>query len=89
MSLIVITNIVGYAGMVVGISLMLPQLIKSYKTKKVDDLSMAMLVLYFFNSLLWLIYGILINTPPGVIANAVALLISIAQITFKLRYARA
>jgi MtN3 and saliva related transmembrane protein len=88
MSMIFITNLVGYTGMVVGISLMLPQIVKSYRTKKADDLSIAMLALYFFSSLLWLIYGILIDTIPGIIANAAALVISVVQIRFKIRYSR-
>jgi len=56
----IIVEIIGFTAAAVGTSLMLPQVIKSIKIKKVDDISFGMLVLYFFNCLLWLIYGMLI-----------------------------
>ena len=44
---ILITGIVGFSAAVVGTILMLPQIIKTIKTKKVDDLASGMLWLYF------------------------------------------
>ncbi len=81
-----ITNGVGYMAAAVGISLMLPQVIKSIKTKKVDDLSLATVVLYVLNCLLWLIYGILLVAPPMILVNGVSLVISIVQLVLKLHY---
>jgi MtN3 and saliva related transmembrane protein len=82
----IFTNIVGYAATVVGTCLMLPQIIKSWKTRSVRDLSFGMVVLYFFNCLLWLTYGILLGAPPVVIANGIGLLISIVQVGLKMKY---
>ena len=79
-------SIVGYAATVVGTSLMLPQVYKSWRTKSVDDISWGMLVMYFLNCSLWLTYGILINAVPLAVTNALALLISIGQIVLKVRY---
>jgi MtN3 and saliva related transmembrane protein len=81
-----ITEIIGFAAAVVGTSLMLPQVIKSIKTKKVKDLSSGMLTLYFFNCLLWLIYGILISAWPVIVCNFIALIISVVQLILKKRY---
>ena len=83
-----ITNIIGYTAAVVGTSLMLPQVLKSWTTKKVDDLSFGMLVLYFFNCVLWLIYGLMILAWPVIIGNAIALIVSIIQIILKIKYSR-
>lgn len=80
------TDIVGYAATVVGTCLMLPQIIKSWRTRSVGDLSLGMVVLYFFNCLLWLIYGVLLGAMPVIIANAIGLVISIIQLGLKLRY---
>lgn len=82
----IFTNIIGYAATVVGILIMLPQIYKSWKTKKVNDLSMGMVFLYFLNCLLWLIYGLLIVAPPIIVANAIGLIISIFQLLLKLKY---
>jgi lactoylglutathione lyase len=81
-----ITLVIGYAAVAVGTTFMLPQVLKSWKTKRVDDLSFASVTLYFANSLLWLAYGILIAAWPVAVANALALVISIVQLSLKLKY---
>ncbi|MBI4086012.1 MAG: hypothetical protein HY433_02065 [Candidatus Liptonbacteria bacterium] len=67
---------------------MLPQVIKSYKTKSVADLSWGMLILYFLNCALWLIYGILISASHLILTNAIALVISVIQVLLKLRFSK-
>lgn len=80
------TEIIGYSAAVIGTSLMLPQIIKSFKTKKVGDLSYGMLILYFLNCVLWLAYGILIWALPVILCNFIALIISVIQIALKVKY---
>lgn len=82
----ILAEIIGYIAAVVGTSLMLPQLIKIIKTKKVRDLALGTLILYFFNCLLWLSYGILIVAWPVIVCNGIALLISVVQIVLKFKY---
>lgn len=82
----ILTNLIGYIAAVVGTSLMLPQIIKSYRIKKTGDLSMAMVVLYVINCILWLIYGFLLFSMPLIIANGIALIIGIMQLILKLKY---
>ena len=81
-----LANLVGYSAAVVGTFLMLPQVLKSWRTKRVEDLSFGMTVLYFFNCLLWLIYAILITAVPMIVANSAGLIISIIQVGLKLKY---
>ena len=80
------TQIIGFLAAIIGTSLMLPQVFKTFKTKRVDDVSLVMLVLYFLNCLLWLIYGFLISAMPVTLCNSVALVISVIQLTLKFRY---
>lgn len=82
----ILTQIIGFLAAAVGTSLMLPQVIKTVKTKKVNDLSLTMLVFYFLNCLLWLAYGILILAWPVIVCNFVALIISIFQLVLKFKY---
>ena len=84
----ILINIVGYAAAIIGTSLMLPQVIKSYRTKSVADLSWGTLILYFLNCALWLIYGILIVASHLVLTNAIALVISIVQVLLKFKYSK-
>jgi MtN3 and saliva related transmembrane protein len=81
-----LANLIGYTAAVVGIFLMLPQVVKSWRTRRVEDLSLGMTILYFFNCLLWLIYGLLITAVPMIVANAAALVVSIIQVVLKLKY---
>jgi len=81
-----IVELIGFTAATTGTLLMLPQILKSIKTKRVDDISFGMLVLYFLNCLLWLIYGILIINLPIIISNFIALIISIIQLILKKKY---
>jgi len=81
-----LTQIIGYLAAIVGTTLMLPQVVKTIKTKKVDDVSLVMLLFYFFNCLLWLVYGLLISALPLILCNSIALLISIFQLVLKFKY---
>lgn len=82
----IITNVIGYAAAVAGTFLMLPQLIKSIKTKKTTDLSKSGIVLYIVNCCLWTTYGFLLPAIPMVIANAIGIIIGITQLVLKLKY---
>lgn len=79
----VLTQVIGYTAAVIGTSLMLPQVVKTIRTKKVDDVSFVMLVLYFLNCVLWLTYGSLIRAWPVIVCNFIALIISIIQLVLK------
>jgi len=82
----VLIDIVGYAAAVIGTSMMLPQVIKSLRTKKVEDLSLLMCILFFLNCVLWGIYGIMIGSWPVIIANSIGTIISIIQLIVKMKY---
>jgi MtN3 and saliva related transmembrane protein len=67
-------------------SILLPQVYKSIKTKKANDISMSMLVVYIINVVLWEIYGWLINSVPIMVCNLVSFFIGIFQIALKIKY---
>ena len=83
-----ITQVIGFLAAFVGTQVMLPQIIKTIKTKRVDDLSLLMLVVYLLNCSLWLAYGLLISAWPVIICNSIALIISIVQLILKFKYGR-
>ena len=82
----IITEIVGYIAAVFGTALMLPQVYKSYKTKRVNDISIVMLIVYIINCSLWEIYGILIHSKPVIVCNVLALIIGILQTYLKFKF---
>lgn len=80
------TNLLGYLAAAVGTCLMLPQVIKSYNTTKVDDLSFGTITVYIINCLLWLWYGARIVATPVVVANSIGLVIGVIQLALWLKY---
>ena len=64
----------------------LPQVIKSWKTKETKDLSLPMCVLLTTGIILWLVYGIVRQDPPVIIANIVSGLLTGSLLFLKIRY---
>ncbi len=67
----------------------LPQVVKIWRTKSADDLSLGMFALFGSGVLLWLFYGIATVAVPVIVANAVTLALALTVILLKLRYAGA
>ncbi|HLC79092.1 MAG TPA: SemiSWEET transporter [archaeon] len=63
-----------------------PQLLKAYRTKSTDDISMGMAIFLFCGLSLWLIYGILSEDLPLIFSNILTLLVWVAIIALKLKY---
>lgn len=61
----------------------LPQVIKIWKTKSVGDLSFGTFTVFTFGVAMWLVYGLLIDDLPVIIANVVTLVLQ-ATILFQM-----
>lgn len=79
-------TVVGYLAACTGTVLMLPQVIRSWRTQRTGDVSVGMVWLYAVNCGLWLIYGLGAHLPPVWLANAVAFAISLVQLGLTMRY---
>ena len=55
----------------------LPQALKIWKSNSSKDISLSMFVIFTVGVVCWLIYGILINDLPIVIANSFTLILSL------------
>jgi MtN3 and saliva related transmembrane protein len=83
---LLIANIIGWLATIAGTCLMLPQIIKAYRTRKMKDVSSGMVVLYIANCVLWLTYGFLIGAFQVAIANSLGLIIGIVQLSLKQKF---
>ena len=80
------TTILGIiAALLVNIAFF-PQFLKSWKTKKTDDISMAMYVVYTAGVVLWLIYGIIIKNLPIILSDTIGLVLVSSVLYMKVRY---
>lgn len=63
-----------------------PQVIKIWKTRKTNDISLAMFIAFSAGIFMWLVYGLMINSAPVIIANLVTFVLAIVILLFKLKY---
>ena len=61
----------------------LPQLIKIWRFRSVKDISTGMYVIYAVSVILWLIYGIIINSEPLILAEILTLILVSAILVMK------
>jgi len=66
----------------------IPQIIKGYRTKRMEDVSLLMPLVLGAGMLLWLFYGISLENLPIILWNAIAFALNIAVVGLKLRYAK-
>jgi len=64
----------------------IPQVIKTLKTRHVRDISVWQPLLLAFGVALWMVYGILINDFPLIVANITPLLCNIILTGMKIHY---
>ena len=81
-----IADIIGYAAGLVIIISWIPQVIKSYKTKSVNDLSILMVIMILIGTALWIIYGLLVNDKPVLAVNVILVAIISYLLYLKIKY---
>lgn len=81
-------ELIGSIAAVCTTSSLVPQLVRVWRRKSAEDISLGMFTMFSIGVLLWLIYGILIGSRPVEAANAVTLIFSLAILLLKLRYDR-
>jgi len=63
-----------------------PQVIKTWRSKSAEDLSLATLVTFTTGVVLWLMYGISLGSLPMIVANTVTFALNILLLAMKWRY---
>ena len=66
----------------------IPQVVKTLKTRHVRDISVWQPLLLAFGVALWMVYGILINDLPLILANITPLICNAVLTGMKIRYGR-
>jgi len=79
-------EIVGLVAGVLTTIAYLPQVRKTFKTKSVKELSLTMYLVMFIGVMLWLTYGILIQSISIILANIITGILTLMLIYFKLKY---
>ncbi len=81
-------DIIGFlAGIFTSINI-IPQIIQTIRTKKVEDISIWMFIIYDIGLFLWVSYGVLITSYPVMIMDGIAFLTSMFMTYMKIRYSK-
>ena len=81
-------EIFGYIAAVLTTAAFLPQLIKTLKTKKADDVSLVTLIMFIIGVLCWIIYGYKISSIPILIANLITLILNLLILISKIYFSK-
>ena len=79
----------GILATVAGIMILsgwVPQIIKGYKTKKLDDISKCLMIFVAGGAFLWIIYGLEKDDPYIIGVNVAAIALTMIVLTMKFRY---
>jgi MtN3 and saliva related transmembrane protein len=82
-------ELIGYIAGFFTLLNILPQIVKTYRTKRAKDLSYLMIITYAISMILWVIYAFLINSLPIIITNGIAFIMSLIQLGLMVKYNRA
>jgi MtN3 and saliva related transmembrane protein len=79
----------GVLGIVAGVLILsgwVPQILKGYRTKKLDDVSKYLMILVAVGAFLWLIYGMEKEDPYIIGVNIAAIVLTMIVLSMKFRY---
>ena len=74
-----------FAGFLTTVSL-IPQVIKTWKTKSATDFSLAMLLTWWSGIVCWIIYGVLVDAKPIILWNLGTLFLAGSILIMKLKF---
>jgi MtN3 and saliva related transmembrane protein len=63
-----------------------PQVLQTWRTRDLSGISLSMYSFFTFGIMVWLIYGLLQNDWPLVIANAITGSLSLTILVMKIKY---
>lgn len=80
------TQIIGLAAGICTACSLLPQIVKTLKEKKAEDVSLVMLFVLQAGLILWIIYGFKRNDIPIIATNCFSLLVNITMVILGIKY---
>ncbi|UII78139.1 SemiSWEET family sugar transporter [Flagellimonas sp. CMM7] len=79
-------EIIGLIAATLTTSSFIPQVYKAWKYKSTRDVSLLMYLVLFIGSVLWLYYGLMIESAPVILANGITSTLVAFVVVLKLKY---
>lgn len=81
-----LVDTIGTIAAILTTSSFLPQVIHTFRSKDARGISLGMYSVFITGVTCWLIYGLLLQAWPIVVANAITISLALAILVMKLRY---
>lgn len=79
-------SLIGYLAAFCTTFSFVPQAVKTIKTKDTKAISLPMYILFNVGIIIWLVYGLLLNDMPIIIANAITIVMTLTILTLKIKH---
>jgi MtN3 and saliva related transmembrane protein len=83
---VTLTTALGLAAAMCTTLSFIPQVVKAWRTRSTDDISLGTSLSLIVGLALWLAYGAILRDLPLILANFVTLCLASAMLIFKLRF---
>lgn len=83
-----LTAIIGSAATILAVVSLLPQVLRTWRTRSAMDLSASWLLIALSSMILWVVYGTLLSAWSDVVANAATLVLVLALLAMKIKFGR-
>lgn len=80
------TELIGYVAAALTTFAFVPQVFHTWRLRTAHGISLGMYAIFSSGVALWLIYGLLLDAWPLIIANAVTLALALSILVLKLRF---
>ena len=82
-----ITSTIGFVAAILTTVSFVPQVLKVWRTRSAKDISLGMYSLFTLGIATWLVYGVLIDSWPVILANIATLILAGSVLVMKLKFA--
>lgn len=79
-------DVIGYAAATLTTLAFIPQTLHSWRSRDLSGVSLGMYSLFTMGVALWLLYGVVLESWPIIIANAITLALAGSVLFLKLRH---
>lgn len=86
--MIELTGFIGFLAGTLTTIAFIPQLVRIWRRRSAEDVSLAMFLIFTSGVLLWLWYGVLIGSWPIILTNSVTAALAAVILVLKVRYSR-
>lgn len=81
-------DLIGYGAAILTTAAFVPQALKSWLSRDLSGVSLSMYSLFTLGVALWLLYGILLQSWPIILANLITLVLASLVLSLKIRHLR-